>query len=150
MEKVLNLWKLSKQKLFLMRRQVIGAHLPPPQAMVTVGEEAKQKFLHRQRRSKFQVFLAFCCDCIHRIISNGPNVRGDKDVEDDCLNLTLLPFFGLETDTLKERFAKLLLGEDMSGCGKGVSSAHALSNALTNLAGTIIFNAPSFIFVFQL
>lgn len=37
---------------------------------------------------------------------------------------------------MKERFAKLLLGEDMSGGGKGVSSALALSNAITNLAGT--------------
>lgn len=38
-------------------------------------------------------------------------------------------------DLMKERFAKLLLGEDMSGGGKGVSSALALSNAITNLAG---------------
>ena len=38
---------------------------------------------------------------------------------------------------MKERFAKLLLGEDMSGGGKGVSSALALSNAITNLAGNI-------------
>ena len=30
---------------------------------------------------------------------------------------------------------KLLLGEDMSGHGKGVSSALTLSNAITNLAG---------------
>ncbi|RWW89261.1 hypothetical protein BHE74_00001808 [Ensete ventricosum] len=36
---------------------------------------------------------------------------------------------------MKEKFAKLLLGEDMSGGGKGVSSALALSNAITNLAG---------------
>lgn len=36
---------------------------------------------------------------------------------------------------MKERFVKLLLGEDMSGGGKGVSSALALSNAITNLAG---------------
>ncbi|KAL0676844.1 hypothetical protein Bca4012_004825 [Brassica carinata] len=35
------------------------------------------------------------------------------------------------------RFAKLLLGEDMSGGGKGVSSALALSNAITNLAASI-------------
>ncbi|KAG8379965.1 hypothetical protein BUALT_Bualt07G0144400 [Buddleja alternifolia] len=35
-----------------------------------------------------------------------------------------------------ERFAKLLLGEDMSGGGKGVSSALALSNAITNLAAS--------------
>lgn len=46
-------------------------------------------------------------------------------------------FVGLVSDIelMKERFAKLLLGEDMSGGGKGVSSALALSNAITNLAG---------------
>lgn len=42
-------------------------------------------------------------------------------------------------EMMKERFAKLLLGEDMSGGGKGVSSALALSNAITNLAGTFFF-----------
>lgn len=40
-----------------------------------------------------------------------------------------------DLDMMKERFSKLLLGEDMSGAGKGVSSAMALSNAITNLAG---------------
>ncbi|KAJ0579358.1 putative PRONE domain, Rop guanine nucleotide exchange factor [Helianthus annuus] len=40
-----------------------------------------------------------------------------------------------DMEIMKERFAKLLLGEDMSGGGKGVSSALALSNAITNLAG---------------
>jgi hypothetical protein len=39
-------------------------------------------------------------------------------------------------ELMKERFSKLLLGEDMSGGGKGVSSALALSNAITNLSGT--------------
>jgi hypothetical protein len=38
-------------------------------------------------------------------------------------------------DVLKEKFSKLLLGEDMSGSWKGVPSALALSNAITNLAG---------------
>ncbi|XAR50648.1 hypothetical protein NMG60_11005024 [Bertholletia excelsa] len=38
---------------------------------------------------------------------------------------------------MKEKFAKLLLGEDMSGGGKGVSSALALSNAITNLAASV-------------
>jgi hypothetical protein len=38
-------------------------------------------------------------------------------------------------DLMQERFAKLLLGEDMSGTGRGVSSALALSNSITNLAG---------------
>lgn len=36
---------------------------------------------------------------------------------------------------MKERFAKLLLGEDMSGGGKGVCTALAISNAMTNLSG---------------
>uniref|UniRef100_A0A803LNE9 PRONE domain-containing protein n=1 Tax=Chenopodium quinoa TaxID=63459 RepID=A0A803LNE9_CHEQI len=46
---------------------------------------------------------------------------------------------GLQKDMemMKERFAKLLLGEDMSGGGKGVSSALALSNAVTNLAASV-------------
>jgi hypothetical protein len=38
---------------------------------------------------------------------------------------------------MKEKFAKLLLGEDMSGTGKGVASALALSNAVTNLAASV-------------
>ncbi|KAK8551229.1 hypothetical protein V6N12_039880 [Hibiscus sabdariffa] len=42
-----------------------------------------------------------------------------------------------EMDQMKEKFAKLLLGEDMSGGGKGVSSALALSNAITNLAASV-------------
>jgi len=36
---------------------------------------------------------------------------------------------------MKERFAKLLLGEDMSGGGKGVCTALTISNAITNLSG---------------
>jgi hypothetical protein len=39
---------------------------------------------------------------------------------------------------MKERFAKLLLGEDMSGSGKGVCTALAISNAITNLFGTVM------------
>ncbi|KAL1561120.1 rop guanine nucleotide exchange factor 1-like [Salvia divinorum] len=42
-----------------------------------------------------------------------------------------------EVEFMKERFAKLLLGEDMSGGGKGVSSALAISNAITNLAASV-------------
>lgn len=42
-----------------------------------------------------------------------------------------------DMDAMKERFSKLLLGEDMSGGGKGVPSALALSNAITNLAGML-------------
>ncbi|ONK80236.1 uncharacterized protein A4U43_C01F15410 [Asparagus officinalis] len=42
-----------------------------------------------------------------------------------------------DVELIKERFSKLLLGEDMSGGGKGVSSALALSNAITNLAASV-------------
>ncbi|KAF5731733.1 putative Rop guanine nucleotide exchange factor [Tripterygium wilfordii] len=38
---------------------------------------------------------------------------------------------------MKERFAKLLLGEDMSGSGKGVCTAVTISNAITNLYATV-------------
>lgn len=54
----------------------------------------------------------------------GNNGAGDKDKSSDV-------------EMMKERFAKLLLGEDMSGGGKGVSSALALSNAITNLAASV-------------
>ncbi|KAL9231872.1 hypothetical protein vseg_007038 [Gypsophila vaccaria] len=42
-----------------------------------------------------------------------------------------------EVEMMKERFAKLLLGEDMSGGGKGVCTALAISNAITNLAASV-------------
>lgn len=56
-------------------------------------------------------------------------------------------------EQMKERFAKLLLGEDMSGGGKGVSSALALSNAITNLAGQFLNHLMAFtisLFGFQM
>ncbi|KAK4432332.1 Rop guanine nucleotide exchange factor 7 [Sesamum alatum] len=42
-----------------------------------------------------------------------------------------------ESEMMKERFSKLLLGEDMSGCGNGVCTALAISNAITNLCATL-------------
>ncbi|WVZ99590.1 hypothetical protein U9M48_044860 [Paspalum notatum var. saurae] len=42
-----------------------------------------------------------------------------------------------DAEIVREKFSKLLLGEDMSGTGKGVSSALALSNAITNLAASV-------------
>ncbi|XP_019057815.1 PREDICTED: rop guanine nucleotide exchange factor 10-like isoform X2 [Tarenaya hassleriana] len=42
-----------------------------------------------------------------------------------------------DMETMKEKFARLLLGEDMSGGVKGVSSALALSNAITDLAASV-------------
>ncbi|XP_057788983.1 rop guanine nucleotide exchange factor 5 [Salvia miltiorrhiza] len=42
-----------------------------------------------------------------------------------------------EIEMMKERFAKLLLGEDMSGSGKGVCPALTISNAITNLCASV-------------
>ncbi|XP_043695493.1 rop guanine nucleotide exchange factor 14 [Telopea speciosissima] len=42
-----------------------------------------------------------------------------------------------DVEAMKERFAKLLLGEDVTGGRKGLSTALALSNAMTNLAASI-------------
>lgn len=41
----------------------------------------------------------------------------------------------VDVETMKEKFSKLLLGDDVTGGRKGVSTALALSNAITNLAG---------------
>ncbi|BAT83618.1 hypothetical protein VIGAN_04079200 [Vigna angularis var. angularis] len=51
---------------------------------------------------------------------------GDSDLLDSA-----------ELELMKERFAKLLLGEDMSGSGKGVCTAVTISNAITNLYATV-------------
>ena len=40
-----------------------------------------------------------------------------------------------DVEAMKEKFAKLLLGEDVSGGRNGIGSALAISNAITNLAG---------------
>lgn len=42
-----------------------------------------------------------------------------------------------ELEMMKERFSKLLLGEDMSGSGKGVCTAVTISNSITNLYATV-------------
>ncbi|KAJ8748984.1 hypothetical protein K2173_013423 [Erythroxylum novogranatense] len=46
-------------------------------------------------------------------------------------------FMDSDLEMMKERFSKLLLGEDMSGSGKGVCTAVAISNAITNLYATV-------------
>lgn len=46
-----------------------------------------------------------------------------------------------DVETMREKFAKLLLGEDITGGCKGLTTALALSNAITNLAGTVSTDA---------
>ncbi|PON46568.1 PRONE domain containing protein [Parasponia andersonii] len=59
-----------------------------------------------------------------------PFVGGDDKPEKLYYDLS-------EVEMMKERFSKLLLGEDMSGGGKGVSTALAITNAITNLAAAV-------------
>lgn len=65
--------------------------------------------------------------------------KNEALLECNCkLDICILPFIivlSAEVELMKERFAKLLLGEDMSGGGKGVCTALAISNAITNLSG---------------
>ncbi|TYH95728.1 hypothetical protein ES332_A12G127000v1 [Gossypium tomentosum] len=56
---------------------------------------------------------------------------------DDHQKLDDLESLDLELEMMKERFAKLLLGEDMSGSGKGVCTAITISNSITNLYATV-------------
>lgn len=48
------------------------------------------------------------------------------------LFLLLVVLTNAEIEMMKERFSKLLLGEDMSGSGNGVCTALAISYAITN------------------
>ncbi|XP_062186682.1 rop guanine nucleotide exchange factor 3-like [Phragmites australis] len=49
----------------------------------------------------------------------------------------VLDDFCSEMELMKEKYTKLLLGEDMSGSGKGVCTAVTISNAITNLYATV-------------
>ncbi|GMI97733.1 ROP (rho of plants) guanine nucleotide exchange factor 8 [Hibiscus trionum] len=68
---------------------------------------------------------------------NDINIRNAKDPSMVQQNVEQSEEMHADMAMMKERFAKLLLGEDMSGGGKGVYSALALSNAVTNLAASI-------------
>ncbi|GMI69745.1 hypothetical protein HRI_000643800 [Hibiscus trionum] len=59
-----------------------------------------------------------------------PNPMNDRILEKQSSTIS-------EIELMKERFAKLLLGEDMSGSGNGVCTALAISNAITNLSATL-------------
>ncbi|KAK4801845.1 hypothetical protein SAY86_000048 [Trapa natans] len=61
---------------------------------------------------------------------NGAEEDDSKDKQRSTVSVS-------EVEMMKERFAKLLLGEDMSGSGNGVSTALAISNAITNLCATL-------------
>lgn len=53
------------------------------------------------------------------------------------ISTLLVVYHTAEVEMMKEKFAKLLLGEDMSGGGKGVCTALAISNSITNLSASV-------------
>ncbi|KAL3523913.1 hypothetical protein ACH5RR_016747 [Cinchona calisaya] len=67
-----------------------------------------------------------------KIDEDGPHFKDDERIK-----LRKLGSRVSEIEMMKEKFAKLLLGEDMSGSGRGVCPALAISNALTNLCATV-------------
>ncbi|KAL5076808.1 hypothetical protein RYX36_015792 [Vicia faba] len=73
-------------------------------------------------------------------LSNSKRSNSDEkhkpNLELDHRKFTSIDLKIPDVDMMKERFAKLLLGEDMSGSGKGVCTALAISNAITNLCAT--------------
>ncbi|KAI5072766.1 hypothetical protein GOP47_0012872 [Adiantum capillus-veneris] len=68
-----------------------------------------------------------------RIVNNKRAVEWDEDKDAEAEAISDVS----EIEMMKDRFAKLLLGEDLSGGGKGVSSALAISNAITNLSASV-------------
>ena len=76
----------------------------------------------------------FLAQSDHRVASRRVSDRSAWDVR-------------AELELVKERFSKLLLGEDMSGSGKGVCTAVAISNAITNLYGKQCKQTPD-VFVY--
>ncbi|GAA0150769.1 guanyl-nucleotide exchange factor [Lithospermum erythrorhizon] len=68
--------------------------------------------------------------------SDVPDISGENVLYWEDINQKPLSQLS-EIEMMKERFAKLLLGEDMSGGGKGVCTALAISNAITNLSATV-------------
>ncbi|CAA7026102.1 unnamed protein product [Microthlaspi erraticum] len=88
---------------------------------------------------------SFCSEVSH---SDWPLITESKSDISNCLaalemkhirneNLAVQEISEPELETMKERFSKLLLGEDMSGSGKGVCPAVTISNAITNLYATV-------------
>lgn len=66
-----------------------------------------------------------------------------------CLTLYIFLLVA-DMQLFKSRISKLLLGEDMSGCGKGVTTALAISNSITNLFGMNSFHFTSVQFIYHL
>lgn len=65
--------------------------------------------------------------------SNGLNLSG-RSKQFDGKEKPSYVYCHLDVEAMKEKFSKLLLGEDVTGGCKGIQVALALSNAVTHLA----------------
>lgn len=70
-------------------------------------------------------------------LTNIMKSKGTLEWKENSQTTCLADKEAAEAEMIKERFAKLLLGEDLSGGGKGVSTALAVSNAITNLSASV-------------
>lgn len=68
--------------------------------------------------------------------SNGLNLSG-RSKQFDGKEKPSYVYCHLDVEAMKEKFSKLLLGEDVTGGCKGIQVALALSNAVTHLANSI-------------
>ncbi|XP_076954701.1 rop guanine nucleotide exchange factor 7-like [Bidens hawaiensis] len=73
--------------------------------------------------------MSKCGDINEDKLKSGTGFDGELKIKKTGMQVS-------EMEMMKERFSKLLLGEDMSGSGKGVCTALAISNAITNLCAT--------------
>nr|XP_043627917.1 rho guanine nucleotide exchange factor 8-like [Erigeron canadensis] len=101
---------------------------------MVVGEEQTTKIAQKQTMDVEQSIDVTQTDSMPNVDNNAnkenqENTKGKPKSAKEKLKADL--------EQMKEKFSKLLLGEDMSGGGKGVSSALALSNAITNLAASV-------------
>ncbi|XP_050387358.1 rop guanine nucleotide exchange factor 3 [Argentina anserina] len=130
---------------------------PSPSSMDQSAAETStmsgDSFLYRRTNSDVSAFSESIDDssysgeaspsCWPNVKSNTSNhavlrrleMKKRMDLADD--KLEDLEAVDSELELMKERFAKLLLGEDMSGGGKGVCTAVTISNAITNLYATV-------------
>ncbi|CAN0878692.1 Rop guanine nucleotide exchange factor 7 [Linum grandiflorum] len=121
----------------------------------TFGEFMEEKYRESSSSSDFLTSEATGVEDLHSRYSSGEESnspapssslgwRKHEDVPADCISSAgdgrKSEEHGSsisEMEMMKERFSKLLLGEDMSGCGNGVCTALAVSNAITNLCATL-------------
>lgn len=116
---------------------------PSSAASSKMGSGHNSTFMWEEKREKRETELSgwnytsyIPIDCVHFASKSFFKEGGSSSLAVVLIAYRYaLHVWTTEVEMMKERFAKLLLGEDMSGGAKGVSTALAISNAITNLSG---------------